>query len=462
MGTLDISDNDVRDLVQRYATRGPRYTSYPTAPQWQEAPDQEWYRQVLREYQGTDPMAVYVHIPFCRRLCLYCGCNVRITTKQNLVERYLAAVRKELDTVTELMGSVPQMGQLHFGGGTPTYLSAQQLGDLIDYIDSKFENAKNVERSIEVDPRITTVEQLEMLRSKGFQRISGGVQDLDEDVQKAVKREYSEEKLVEFIATARKLGFEGVNVDLMYGLPFQTEETWRRTLDAVIEMRPDRLAVFGYAHVPWLKRHQKALERYGLPSAEDRLSLAIQCRRAFVDAGYLPIGMDHFALPHDDLSKAFLAGTVHRNFMGYTVLDVDTMVAFGVSAIGDFPASYVHNHTNTDTYIEMIEKDGLAVAKQHPMSEEDRLRRRVIVRLMGNFTIDRAAIEKEFGISFDDYFAQEVEQLDEFVRQGILTREDQGWRATLPGTMVIRNVAMAFDNYLEPDHRSAQRYSHTI
>jgi oxygen-independent coproporphyrinogen-3 oxidase len=459
---LDISDDDIRALVQRYSTRGPRYTSYPTAPQWTDAVNADVYRDVLREYEDPSPIALYTHIPFCRRLCLYCACNIRITNQEELVARYVRALKREVECTADLFGHRPYLAQMHFGGGTPTYLEPEVLGEVIDHLDAHFDSIPGAERSIEVDPRVTTVEHLEMLRSRGFQRISAGVQDLDQQVQETVKREYTKEQLNEFVAHARRLGFQGVNLDLIYGLPFQTEETWQRTLDSIIAIRPDRLAVFGYAHVPWKEPHQKSLERFGLPGAEERLSLAIQCRRAFVEAGYLAIGLDHFALPEDDMAIAFTQGTVHRNFMGYTVQDVDTMVAFGVSAIGDFPAAYVHNNTVTDQYIPLVEEHGLAVTQGHLMSPEDRLRRRLIVRLMGNFHIIPKQIEDEFGIRFEEHFAPEIEQLDQFVEAGVLRREDSGWYATLEGTFVVRNIAMIFDRYLEDDRDTANRYSRTI
>lgn len=459
---MDISDDEIRELVERFSTRGPRYTSYPTVPQWTRAVDSDVYRRVLRSYTDPSPIALYTHIPFCRRLCLYCGCSNRITGKQELVDRYVTALRREVETVAGLFSRRPPLAQMHFGGGTPTYLDPKQLAGVIDHLDAHFESILGAERSIEVDPRVITVEHLAMLRSRGFQRVSAGVQDLDATVQKTVRREYTEEQLSDFVAEARRVGFKGVNLDLIYGLPYQTDQTWMRTLESIIAIRPDRLAVFGYAHVPWKKPHQKALEKFGLPTPQQRLSLAIQCRRAFVDAGYLAIGLDHFALPDDDLAIAFHQGTVHRNFMGYTVQDADTMVAFGASAIGDFPAAYVHNHMGTDDYIALIEQDGLAVARGHRMLVEDRLRRRVIVRLMGNFDVRPERIEREFGISFEEHFAPEIAQLEQFVEQGVLHRDDSGWHATLAGTFVIRNIAMVFDRYLETDRDTANLYSRTI
>lgn len=458
----DISDKDIRELVGRYDTRGPRYTSYPTAPQWTNAVDSEVCREVLRNYADPAPIALYVHIPFCRQRCLYCACNTHIVVKPGQVDGYLKAIKREVETVASLFGNKPPLAQMHFGGGTPTYLTPEQLGGTIDHLDAHFESIPGAERSIEVDPRVTTVEHLQMLRDKGFQRVSAGVQDLDEAVQNAVNRKFSERELTRYVADSRRLGFEGVNLDLIYGLPYQTEETWGKTLERIVVLRPDRLAVFGYAHVPWKKPHQKALVQYGLPSPEQRLSLAIQARRAFVNAGYLAIGLDHFALPDDEMAVAFLNGTVHRNFMGYTVQEADSMVAFGASAIGDFPAAYVHNHLETNDYIALIERDGLAVTRGHRMSTEDRLRRRIIIRLMGNFRVAPAQIEREFGVDFTKHFAAEIKELDRFVEQGVLRRDDMGWHTTVPGTFVIRNIAMIFDRYLEADHRTASRYSRTI
>ncbi len=459
---LDISDADIRDLVKRYDTRGPRYTSYPTAPQWTGAVNADAYREVLRNYTTPDAIALYVHVPFCRHRCLYCACNTRVCADQGLVTRYLGALQREVETVAGLFGKRPPLAQMHFGGGTPTFLTPEQLAGVIDDLDAHFESIPGAERSIEVDPRVTTREHLEMLRRKGFGRVSGGVQDLDEKVQQTVLREFGEEDLSRFVAGVRELGFAGVNLDLIYGLPYQTEATWGRTLQCILATRPERVAVFGYAHVPWKQPHQQALEAHGLPTPEQRLALAIQARRAFVDAGYLAIGLDHFALPEDEMAVAFLNGTVHRNFMGYTVQDADSMVAFGASAIGDFPAAYVHNHLETDEYIHLVEGNGLAVVQGHRMSVEDRMRRRIIIRLMGNFRVTPAPIEREFGVDFAEHFAAEIEQLEGFVEQGVLRRDDGGWHATLPGTFVIRNVAMIFDRYLEADHRTASRYSRTI
>ncbi len=462
VSAADISDGEIRELVERFSTLGPRYTSYPSAPQWTTAVDSHTYREVLRKYDDPAPIALYAHVPFCRRLCLYCACNVRITGKQDLLDRYLRALAREVETVAGLFRRSPRIAQMHFGGGTPTFLSPPQLAEVIDRFDTHFESIGGAERSIEVDPRVTTLEHLEMLHAKGFQRISVGVQDLDVTVQRAVKREYSEQQLCDFVAEARRVGFDGVNLDLIYGLPFQTPKTWGRTLDSILAIRPDRLAVFGYAHVPWKKPQQKCLEAFPLPTPQERLALAIQCRRTLVEGGYLAIGLDHFALPEDELAIAFRRGTVHRNFMGYTVQAADTMLAFGASAIGDFPAAYVHNHANTDEYVRLIEDDGLAVALGHRMSDEDRLRRRIIVRLMSDFRVIPAAIEREFGICFEEHFVAEIEHLGRFVEQGILYRDDSGWRATLAGTFVIRNVAMVFDRYLEADRGALKRYSRTI
>ncbi len=458
----DISDADIRQLVERYSTRGPRYTSYPTAPQWTDAVNAEVYREVLRGQTDPAPIALYVHIPFCRQRCLYCACNTQVAANPEQVTRYLDALMREVETVADSFGARPPLAQMHFGGGTPTFLTPEQLQGVIDHLDAHFQSIPGAERSLEVDPRVTTVEHLEMLRREGFQRVSAGVQDLDEKVQQAVRREFGAEDLSTFVNNARRLGFEGVNLDLIYGLPYQTEESWGRTLETLVRLRPDRLAVFGYAHVPWKKKHQQALERYALPSPEQRLALAIQARRAFVNAGYLAIGLDHFALPDDEMAVAFLNGAVHRNFMGYTVQEADAMVAFGASAIGDFPVAYVHNHLETDDYIELIERNGLAVTRGHRMSDEDRLRRRIIIRLMGNFCVMPERIEREFGVDFAEHFAAEITELDRFVEQGVLRRDDQGWHATLAGTFVIRNVAMVFDRYLEADHRTASRYSRTI
>jgi oxygen-independent coproporphyrinogen-3 oxidase len=459
---LDISDDEIRRLVEHYSTLGPRYTSYPPAPQWTTAVDSQAYREVLRNFDAPAPIALYTHIPFCRRMCLYCACNVRITGKQKLVDCYVQALAREVETVAGLLGRRPQLAQMHFGGGTPTYLSPVQLAEVIDQLDAHFESIPGAERSIEVDPRVTTREHLEMLHARRFRRISVGVQDLDIDVQRAVKRQYSEQQLCEFVAEARRVGFAGVNLDLIYGLPFQTAKTWERTLDSILAIRPDRLAVFGYAHVPWKKPQQKALQAFPMPSPQERLTLAIQCRRALVKGGYLAIGLDHFALPEDELAVAFRRGTINRNFMGYTVQAADTMLAFGASAIGDFPAAYVHNQANTDEYVRLIGQQGLAVALGHRMTDEDRLRRRIIVRLMSDFRISPAAIEREFGIVFGEHFAPEIEQLHRFVDRGILYRDDSGWHATLAGTFVIRNVAMIFDRYLEADRGAQKRYSTTI
>ncbi len=462
VSALDISDDEIRELVERYSTLGPRYTSYPSAPQWTTAVDSDAYRETLRNYDDAAPIALYTHIPFCRRLCLYCACNVRITGKQELVDRYVRALVREVEVVAGLLGRRPQLAQMHFGGGTPTYLSPTQLADVIDHLDAHFASIHGAERSIEVDPRVTTRAHLEMLHAKGFRRISVGVQDLDATVQQAVKRQYSEQQLRDFVAEARHVGFDGINLDLIYGLPFQTAKTWGRTLDSILAIRPDRLAVFGYAHVPWKKPQQKALEAFPIPTPQERLGLAIQCRRALVEGGYLAIGLDHFALPEDELAVAFRRGTVHRNFMGYTVQAADTMLAFGASAIGDFPAAYVHNHANTDEYVRLIEQHGLAVTLGHRMSDEDRLRRRIIVRLMSDFRVVPTAIEREFGIRFEEHFAPEIERLNGFVERGILYRDDSGWQATLAGTFVIRNVAMIFDRYLEAEQGSLKRYSRTI
>lgn len=449
------------DLLVRYDKPGPRYTSYPTAPEWKDGFDEPAYRRALTDAAGRvdEPLSMYVHIPFCHERCTFCGCNVVITEKPGVADEYLDFVERELALVRAALGPRRSVAQLHWGGGTPTYLHVPQIRRLFGAIIRQFELTPDAEIALEVDPRVTSREQLLALRELGFNRVSLGVQDLDRAVQRAITRNQTEAETVGVYQWSREAGFEGINFDLVYGLPFQNLESWQRTVESVIRLRPDRLAVYSYAHVPWIRPHQKWIPQESLPIGRDKYDLFARARQMLLEAGYLAIGLDHFALPDDELSVAVSEHRLHRNFMGYTVVPAAEMIGIGTSAIGEVGGSYAQNHVKLSRYYAAIEAGQLPTARGFSLSQDDVIRRYLIRRLMCDFQLDTRQLEARFGIRYDEYFASEEEALQEFYDTGFVAREN-GHLQVLPlGQAFIRNIAMVFDAYLKkPDaHRQFSR-----
>ncbi|WP_253446981.1 oxygen-independent coproporphyrinogen III oxidase [Halomonas sp. Y3] len=453
-----------RPLVEKYDRPGPRYTSYPTAPQFHAAFAEDDYRAAAeRSNRAETPksLSVYVHIPFCKSLCYYCACNKIITHNTERAAEYLEWLKQEIRVQGALFDESRRMTQLHLGGGTPTYLSNAQLGELMAALDEAFHFAPPAERefSLEVDPRTVTPEQIHELHDLGFNRLSFGVQDFDLDVQKAVNRVQSEEDVVSLVHAAREAGFESVSVDLIYGLPLQTVASFDATLDKIIALRPDRIATYSYAHLPELFKAQRLIRPEDMPPPERKLELLELTIRRLTAAGYVYIGMDHFALPDDELSLARENGTLQRNFQGYSTHADCDMIALGITSIGKVGDTYSQNVKETAQYQHRLEEGRLPVFRGYRLNADDRLRRDVINALMCHNRIDFATIEAAHGIVFRDYFADALAQLQEMADDGLLAIREGEIEVLPAGRLMMRNAAMAFDAYLKPEEN---RYSRTV
>jgi oxygen-independent coproporphyrinogen-3 oxidase len=443
------------ELLARHDLAGPRYTSYPTAVEFHEGFTAEEYDRRLAEANrlGTDaPLSVYVHLPFCQERCLFCGCHVIIAKERQVATPYLELLKRETELVAARLPARRRFAQLHLGGGTPTYYSPEELRDLLTHFLRHFTPLPGAELAIEVDPRVTQTAHLDALAEVGFNRISMGVQDLTPEVQEAIGRVQSLEQTATLVQHARALGFRGINVDLIYGLPRQTPETFERTVEAVIALGVDRAAVYSFAFVPWVRGHQKKLEETDLPPAATKLQLFAIARERFLEAGYLPIGMDHFARPDDELGRAQAAGTLRRNFQGYAVIPGDDVIGLGISAIGDVRGAYVQNEKKLSTYAEAIGAGVLPVVRGVARTADDDVRRTVIHELMCNFRVDMAAISAAYGIDFATYFAADLALLRVQEREGLVRIAADRIEATPTGELFVRNLAMCFDRYMREKH----------
>ena len=455
-------------LIRRYDRPGPRYTSYPTAVEFHDGFTAESYRERLSAAAAVagEPLSLYVHIPFCAERCAYCGCAVIATKKREVAETYLEYLSREIGMLASKLGGRRRVVQYHWGGGTPTYLSPDQLARLDATVRRHFDVGSDAECAIEVDPRVTTRQQIALLRRLGFNRLSFGIQDFTESVQDAIKRHQPEPETRALYWFARETGFDSINFDLVYGLPRQTVATFRRTLASVADMLPDRIAVYSYAHVPWLRPNQKTIDPLDLPDANEKRALLGAAIDAFDSVGYVPIGMDHFALPDDELAIAARQRRLHRSFMGYTTRPAPDSVAVGISAIGDVRGAFAQNHKTLARYYQAIDNGQFPIERGYALTEDDRLRRYVITELMCNFHLSREAVETRFGINFGAYFARELTQLaalDGPVGDGLLTMDDEALTVTPRGRLFVRNVCMTFDRYLA-SHQGGPRpvFSRTI
>jgi oxygen-independent coproporphyrinogen-3 oxidase len=454
------------DTIRRFDRPGPRYTSYPTAVEFHEGVGEGTYREKLAEanQQGSEaPLSLYAHLPFCEHRCLFCGCHVVITPHMPVAEKYLEYVKREIDRVAGYLPDRRRVVQMHWGGGTPTYFSPQQLTDLLDRYRRHFDLVEGAELAIEVDPRVTSREHLDTLVELGFNRLSMGVQDLTPEVQEAITRGQTWEQTAELMTYARQVGFnEGINLDLIYGLPKQKLETFSTNLDQILDLRPDRVAVYSFAYVPWIKGHQKKLDKSTLPSAENKLRLYLMAMERFLDAGYEPIGMDHFALPDDELAVAAREHRLHRNFMGYTVMPASDMIAFGVSGIGEVQGAFFQNEKKLSTYYAALDDGRLPVQRGYVLDEDDRVRQYVIHEIMCNFRVSKEDVEGRFDVDFDAYFRDSLDNLQEVREEGFVEMDDQGLRVTEEGRLFVRNVCMAFDKYLQAKKAEKPVFSRTV
>jgi oxygen-independent coproporphyrinogen-3 oxidase len=455
------------DLLRKYDRAGPRYTSYPTAVEFSDAYDAPAYFDSLAAAaaQAADPLSLYVHLPFCEHRCTFCGCNVVITRRRSVAEEYLSYLHREIREVARRLGRRRKVVQYHWGGGTPTYLNVGEMRELQQVVTECFDILPDAEAAIEVDPRVTSREQIDLLRAMGFNRLSMGVQDFDPEVQAIINRNQTESQTRELFAYSRNAGFGSINIDLIYGLPLQKAETFAKTLDAVIELRADRVAVYSYAHVPWLRTQQKGFDPAMLPSAEQKLELLCLAREAFLRAGYCPIGMDHFAVPEDELARAVATRTLSRNFMGYTVKSAPDMIGVGVSAIGDVAGAYAQNQKKLPRYYAAIDAGSLPIDRGYRLNADDQIRRFVITQLMCNFHLDKRSVEARFGIAFDDYFGRELAELsgpDGLIEGGFITATRDALQVEALGRLFVRNVAMVFDRYMPDRQADARIFSRTV
>jgi oxygen-independent coproporphyrinogen-3 oxidase len=435
-------------FLEKYNRPGPRYTSYPTAPVWKE----DFGPSDLEEYYAraetlATPVSLYMHLPFCESLCLFCACNVSIQKDKRVTIPYLAALKMEIDHVAARVSRKRPVIQFHWGGGTPTYLAPLQMEDLFRFTLERFSFAPDCEIGIEIDPRVTSRAHLETLRRLGFNRISMGIQDFDPDVQRTIRRVQPYELTRELMMAAREIGFESLNVDLIYGLPFQTAETFKKSIDQVLTLAPDRVAMFSYAHVPWLRKQQGAFQAH-LPEGQEKFRIFRAGLERFLRAGYLYIGMDHFARMGDELAIAQQGRTLHRNFQGYTTKAGADLYGMGVSAISSVGQAYAQNRREVAAYQEAVRERGIATMRGYRLTPDDRIRRAVIGRLLCHTVILKAEVEQEFSICFDEYFASELRRLAEPRDEGLVVLDPDEIRVTALGRIFIRNVAMIFDRYL--------------
>lgn len=438
-------------LFERYGGRGPRYTSYPTALQFHPAFGEADYRRIATDSNASGrPLSLYVHVPFCQSLCYYCGCNKIVTRNAERIQAYLDTLFMEVDMQAELFDRQRTVEQLHFGGGTPTYLTDEQLRALMAKLGDAFRLCDTDERefSIEIDPRSTHDETMQLLAELGFNRVSLGVQDFDPAVQKAINREQTVEDIRRLVDDARTLDYRSVSFDLIYGLPLQNVRTFDRTLDKVVELRPDRLAVYNYAHLPQRFKGQRMIRDEDLPSPEARLEILQHTINRLVREGYVYIGMDHFALPDDELAVAKQQGTLQRNFQGYSTHGGSDLISLGVSAISKVGDSYAQNSVNTKEYEAFVRDGRLPLVKGLEVDEDDRLRAEVIHDIMCQDGLDFDVISERSGVDFRDYFAEELERLTPLASDGLIDLDERGIDVSPVGRLLLRSIAMVFDRHL--------------
>jgi oxygen-independent coproporphyrinogen III oxidase len=451
------------DFVNRYNRPGPRYTSYPTAPVWVDTFGPADYESAMTgANRKVSPVSLYMHLPFCESLCLFCACNVIIQKDKTVTPPYLATLKKEIDRIAQGVSRARHVIQFHWGGGTPTYLSPEQIEDLFTYTRERFTFREDAEIGVEIDPRVTTRAHLETLRRMGFNRLSMGVQDFKDEVQKAIHRIQPFEDTRDLIASARQLGFDSINVDLIYGLPHQTADSFAHTVDQIVEISPDRIAMFSYAHVPWLKKQQGSFASH-LPEGMLKFDIFRGGLLRFLQAGYLYIGMDHFAKPDDELAVSQRNRTLHRNFQGYTTKAGADLYGMGITAISSIQDTYAQNFRDIPAWEKAVNERGIATMRGYRLSPDDLIRREVISRLLCHTVVFKDEISRQFTVDFDQYFASELDRLKMPQEDGLVVIDDREVRATWLGRIFIRNLAMIFDPYLEKQQLAARPlFSNTL
>ncbi len=447
------------DLVAKYAhARVPRYTSYPTAPHFHPGIDEAAYRGWLAEVAADATLSLYLHVPYCQQLCWYCGCNAQVANRGERVHAYADSLEREITLVAEALGAKRRVSHIHWGGGTPTMLSADDFRSSTAVLRACFAVTPDAEIAVEIDPRTLDHAKAAALGDAGVTRASLGVQDLTPEVQTAINRFQPLEQVAEAVSQLRASGIGAINFDLMYGLPHQTETASAHTVDQVVALEPDRVTVFGYAHVPWMKRHQRMIDEDALPDASARMAQADAAADRLVAHGYRRIGMDHFARPDDPMARALDEGRLYRNFQGYTTDGADALIGLGVSSISALPAGYAQNTDDLKRYREHIDTDRLPIARGVALSDDDRLRRAIIERLMCDHTVDLAALCAHFACP-GSVIAGAHDALRELVDDGLVEVDAETIRVTAAGAPFIRSIAACFDAYLQPD---TQRHAQAI
>ena len=449
------------EKFSKYSKPGPRYTSYPTALEFN---DNFKYEDYINYLEGsTEPLSLYIHLPFCRSACYFCGCNVVFTSKEEKLSRYIQYLKKEIDILANHIDTNRPVIQFHFGGGTPTYYQAFELDEIVSYVKSKFTNwSDEAEISCEIDPRFFNEEQMKVFQKHGFNRISFGVQDLDDKVQKEIHRVQPLELTKAAVDLARKYGINSINTDFIYGLPYQTLETFKSTLALSTQLDPDRVAVFNYAHVPWMKKTMRKFDETTLPSPDEKLKIFQYTIDFFESKGYKMVGMDHFAKPQDELFTAIAKGELHRNFQGYTTKGGSNLVGIGLTSIGEGSRYYAQNTKDMAAYENALDSGLLPFERGINLSDDDYIRKSVIMELMANFSIDIKRTEKEHQIIFADYFSKALEDLQPFVDAKLVTLRDDSITVSTTGTLLIRNIAMPFDAYMHQYGGDKKSFSKTI
>lgn len=447
----------------KYSKPGPRYTSYPTALEFNQNFTYDQYLHELANADKSRPLSLYFHLPFCRSACYFCGCNVVFTSKEDKKVRYIDYLRRELEILSKHADTSREVVQMHFGGGTPTYFSAAQLDEIINMIKNRFPNfSEDAEISCEIDPRHINEEQMRVMSDAGFNRVSFGIQDFNEKVQATVHRIQPYDITKNAMDLARKYNMASVNVDLIYGLPFQTLETFKETLDLALTLNPDRFAVFNYAHVPWLKKTMRKIDETTLPKPDEKLAIMQYTIDFLTSNGYKMVGMDHFAKPEDELFKAIDKGELHRNFQGYTTKGGSDLLGIGLTSIGEGSRHYAQNFKEIGLYEEAIDAGRLPFERGVLLSEDDLIRKYVIMELMSNFKLDIKRFEKKFGIDFKQYFSDAIQKLKPLEDDGLLGISDESILCSATGMLLIRNIAMVFDAYMNNHTADKKSFSKTV
>jgi len=432
--------------LSKFSRHAPRYTSYPTAVEFKELKEED----IITFLKSNKPLSLYFHLPFCKSACYFCGCNVIYTSKEEKRKRYIEYIQKELKILSNYLDTNRVIRQLHFGGGTPTYFTPEELEEIFNLIKSYFKNyEKDAEISVEIDPLFFSKSHMEVMKKFGVNRVSFGVQDFNENTQKAVNRIQPFEVTKKAVDIARDAGVDSINIDLIYGLPYQTLDTFKKTLELVLKLNPDRLAVFNYAHVPWLKKGMRKIDETTLPTPEEKLKIFKYVIDFFENNGYKMIGMDHFAKEEDELFKAIKKGELHRNFQGYTTKGGADLIGIGLTSISETDEAYFQNHKDLKLYEEAIDKGKLPVFRGVILNEEDKIRKYIIMEMMANFSFDIKRFEEKFNINFFEKFKKELEDLDKFVKEGLVEIKNDKIKVSKTGSLLIRNIVLPFDEYFK-------------